>query len=473
MKTIVYQKNYEEITAGTITYSVHYVYSPDELVAMIVKYDSANVSYEKVYGVVTNHQGSIMALYDTQGKIVWETSYDAWGRERSIAGVSYTSAAARPPWLIRGYTGHEHLAEFGLINMNGRMYDPQIGRMLSPDNFVQDATSTQGYNRYSYVLNNPLRYRDPSGEFIFTLATLIAAPLTGGASLAFLPAAIGADLGMWQGGYLANGTMNPFKWDYSSGKTWAYMGAGALVGAASGYIGGQVAAAGGVFANTSALVVSSTLNSMGTAAYTGFQTDVSMNFGIGSFNLSKGELTGIWNWGELSTTEKIGYSLGTLANVSDIYQIYSNNKSILNSKLKGSKPSGAPERIDPELAYKVLGTKKGTYYYGPSKTGWDPEFIKNNYGLVPKDPIDIAAFNHDVVHYNRGTEGLIGSLLSTDRATFISDIKLWTDSFNALRTGTNFPMTAIKTIIGFGLLNTVHFAEMNAYLTIPYLLKLK
>jgi len=81
-------------------------------------------------------------------------------------------------WLIRGYTGHEHLAEFGLINMNGRMYDPQMGRVLSPDNFVQNATNTQGYNRYTYVLNNPLRYKDPSGEF-FVIDDLVAAAIGG------------------------------------------------------------------------------------------------------------------------------------------------------------------------------------------------------------------------------------------------------------------------------------------------------
>jgi RHS repeat-associated protein len=51
----------------------------------------------------------------------------------------------------------------GLINMNGRLYDPQLGRMLSPDPYVVDPTSTQDYNRYSYVLNNPLRYTDPTG----------------------------------------------------------------------------------------------------------------------------------------------------------------------------------------------------------------------------------------------------------------------------------------------------------------------
>jgi RHS repeat-associated protein len=60
--------------------------------------------------------------------------------------------------------GHEHSPQFGLINMNGRMYDPVVGRMLSVDNFVQDGTSTQSFNRFSYVVNNPLKFTDPSGE---------------------------------------------------------------------------------------------------------------------------------------------------------------------------------------------------------------------------------------------------------------------------------------------------------------------
>ena len=64
----------------------------------------------------------------------------------------------------RGFTGHEHLYDFGLINMNGRMYDPLLSSFLSPDNYMQDPTSQQGFNRYAYCMYNPLKYVDPSGE---------------------------------------------------------------------------------------------------------------------------------------------------------------------------------------------------------------------------------------------------------------------------------------------------------------------
>ena len=69
-------------------------------------------------------------------------------------------------FLGRGYTGHEHLPWFGLINMNARLYDPVLGRFLSADPYVQIEDFTQNYNRYSYCLNNPLIYRDENGKFI-------------------------------------------------------------------------------------------------------------------------------------------------------------------------------------------------------------------------------------------------------------------------------------------------------------------
>lgn len=64
---------------------------------------------------------------------------------------------------LRGFTGHEHVDDLRLIHMNGRMYDPQLGRFLSVDPIIQFPTDSQSLNPYSYLGNNPLSGRDPSG----------------------------------------------------------------------------------------------------------------------------------------------------------------------------------------------------------------------------------------------------------------------------------------------------------------------
>ncbi|AZA47444.1 hypothetical protein EG346_04265 [Chryseobacterium carnipullorum] len=75
----------------------------------------------------------------------------------------------------RGYTSHEHFAEVGIIHMNGRLYDPLLRRFLNADENIQDPTNTQNYNKYGYVLNNPLMYNDPSGEFAFAVLVAVMA----------------------------------------------------------------------------------------------------------------------------------------------------------------------------------------------------------------------------------------------------------------------------------------------------------
>jgi len=90
------------------------------------------------------------------------------GRRRNPANWTYDSVPL-PQYMHRGYTFHEMLDEFGLINMNGRCYDPVVGRFLSPDIVVQNPNNTQCYNRYSYAVNNPLKYTDPSGWSYGTL----------------------------------------------------------------------------------------------------------------------------------------------------------------------------------------------------------------------------------------------------------------------------------------------------------------
>jgi RHS repeat-associated protein len=63
----------------------------------------------------------------------------------------------------RGYTDQEHLPGVCAINYNARIYNPTLGRMMSADPIVADPFSTQGFNRYAYVGNNPLNATDPTG----------------------------------------------------------------------------------------------------------------------------------------------------------------------------------------------------------------------------------------------------------------------------------------------------------------------
>ncbi|MBQ0128549.1 MAG: hypothetical protein KBT57_01800 [bacterium] len=115
--------------------------------------------------ILKDHLGSWTTITDAEGNVEQELSYDAWGNLRAPE-TWYNHTQAEPieaPMFDRGYTGHEHLDAFGLINMNGRMYDPMLGRMLSPDIVVQQTDYTQSCNRYSYCFNNPLRFTDPTG----------------------------------------------------------------------------------------------------------------------------------------------------------------------------------------------------------------------------------------------------------------------------------------------------------------------
>lgn len=119
-----------------------------------------------VYYLCGDYLGNITHIVNSSGVVKQELSYDVWGRLRNPVNQALYAVGTEPVlFLGRGYTGHEHLTAFGLINMNARLYDPVIGRFLSPDPRLQNPYSSQNYNRYSYCLNNPLVYTDPNGEF--------------------------------------------------------------------------------------------------------------------------------------------------------------------------------------------------------------------------------------------------------------------------------------------------------------------
>ncbi|MDP2235730.1 MAG: RHS repeat-associated core domain-containing protein [Bacteroidales bacterium] len=120
---------------------------------------------ETISYVHTDHLGSIIGLTDELGQVIPGSvnSFDAWGRRRDPNTWQIISNFSQPLLFDRGFTGHEHLTEFNLINMNGRVYDPTIMRFLSPDPIIQAPDFSQSFNRYSYVMNNPINLIDLSG----------------------------------------------------------------------------------------------------------------------------------------------------------------------------------------------------------------------------------------------------------------------------------------------------------------------
>ncbi len=147
IRTTVYAGCYEKIVENGVTREFYYL---DGSTIMIKQ----NGVF-KPYLALTDNLGSILSVIGENGTKVFDASYDAWGQQTLTLNTI---------GLHRGYTGHEMLNEFGIINMNGRLYDPVLGRFFSPDNYVQLPDFTQSHNRYSYCLNNPLKYTDPSGE---------------------------------------------------------------------------------------------------------------------------------------------------------------------------------------------------------------------------------------------------------------------------------------------------------------------
>ena len=221
-----------------------------------------------IYYLCRDYLGSITHIATGSGSLVQELSYDAWGRLRNPANQQAYAPDSEPELFFgRGYTGHEHLPQFGLINMNARLYDPALGRFLSPDPYVQAPDFSQNFNRYSYCFNNPLKYTDPTGEWAL-IDDLIVAIVGGVVNVVvnavqgnvhswgqgfalFGVGAVGSWTGLYVGPLAAGGVIgagNNFvnqgfgdsgKWDWNNIKVEDVLMNG-LMGAGMSYIGGQV-----------------------------------------------------------------------------------------------------------------------------------------------------------------------------------------------------------------------------------------
>jgi len=231
-----------------------------------------------IYYICRDYLGSITHVVNAAGSLTQELSYDPWGRLRNTSTqVAYTPDTELVLFLGRGYTGHEHLTAFGLINMNARLYDPAIGRFLSPDPYVQAPDFSQNFNRYSYCVNNPLKFTDENGEFWH----IVIGALIGG--IANLVATWNSSSGFWE--HLAA---------FSVGAA-----AGAATAATGGAAGATWAGVAGVSAAGGAAVAST--NSVIAQTGTNFSGIDKVNWGqvagsglVGGFSGFAGGAAGYW-----------------------------------------------------------------------------------------------------------------------------------------------------------------------------------
>lgn len=160
LKNKTYVGNCEYIEEDGSKKVLTYLEGPTGVFAVHVSDGEESINY-----VLKDNLGSWNVVTDEHGNQLEKLSFDAWGNIRNPEKWE-EDIEDKEMLFDRGFTGHEHLWDFGLIHMNGRLYDPLMSMMLSPDNNIQIPQSSQNFNRYSYCLNNPLKYYDPTGEWV-------------------------------------------------------------------------------------------------------------------------------------------------------------------------------------------------------------------------------------------------------------------------------------------------------------------
>ena len=157
--------------------------------------------------VASTKQSSATSTAATGAALVIERlAYDPFGKRRFTNGNFDPTGSIDAQSTNRGFTGHEHLDELDFIHMNARVYDPDIGRFLSPDPTVAHPNNPQSFNRYAYAYNNPLNATDPTGFSVSPNAGATGKGATEGATVGNDKS---TDTGNPLAGGTANGTNNP------------------------------------------------------------------------------------------------------------------------------------------------------------------------------------------------------------------------------------------------------------------------
>ncbi len=251
--------SYEVIKDNATSKEKHIIYiggAPYESNIVYLKnYTESSGSYKFLH---KDYIGSVLAISDEAGNKLEQRHFDAWGNFTHLQignGAIITDkdvilSLSKDLIVDRGYTSHEHFLEVGIIHMNGRLYDPLLRRFLNADENIQDPYNTQIYNKYGYVMNNPLMFNDPTGEFAFVagffltyIAPVIWAAIVGTAisvGIYAIQATINNSWS-WNGfgkailmGATTGAVSGATGLIFSAGGFWATVGNGALAGAGSG-----------------------------------------------------------------------------------------------------------------------------------------------------------------------------------------------------------------------------------------------
>ena len=327
---------------------------------------------EDYYYILRDYLGSVTQIVNSSGATVQELSYDAWGKLRDPKTWEYYAEGKEPDlFLGRGYTGHEHLMQFGLINMNARLYDPLVGRFLSPDPYIQMPDFTQNFNRFSYALNNPLCYIDEDGEFFWTFV-IGAAVISGVVNVCTHWDAVKS------GGLLTG--LEYFGIGALAGGVGATIGVGAVVGfgsmlgvTASTYAAATSSFLGGAMSSFADGAVSGFIQSMGNSFTEGNDWGTALLSGI--YGAASGGLTGSLNGGlyggiQASAT---GKNFWRGSKPQSINTVLSEGESIAN------KVTGSAARFEESLAKE----NSGFYVY----YGYDKDHIIRYIGITRRDPM--------------------------------------------------------------------------------------
>ncbi|WP_260446561.1 RHS repeat-associated core domain-containing protein [Chryseobacterium lactis] len=438
--------SFEIIKDKKTNHEKHVLYiggSPYESNIVYVKnFEESNGSFKFLH---KDYIGSILAISDEAGYKLEQRHYDAWGNlthlqmgdsSVSIGKKMITETIDEFGGLLidRGYTSHEHFMEVGIIHMNGRLYDPLLRRFLNADENIQDPMNTQNYNKYGYVMNNPLMFNDPSGEFAWAAGFFLTwiAPVIWGAAVGTLISvgmyAIQAlVMNNWSWGGFANavlmgavtgGVSGGLGQVFSASGFWGTFGNGALAGAGSGgvtalltgqnflegvlkgaVIGGAVAGVSWVISKTIAYYRSKTPDSITSTELKNAGYDLSDN-NLNDYYTTDQQIQHDFN----RTT---GDYQASVDNVNTEYKLATNENLPKGSTL--SQPWKQIITNDPRESGYVLG-----YTTNRNKNLWEflvkgeksTILIAPNLGLK-SDVIKQAVFGHEYIHAYHRYIGLI------------------------------------------------------------------